>query len=336
MTDDGHVNPAALTAGITALVGAVGALTATGLLGRLERNEPKALTAAVILVLLGALMFVIGGLKVTAGRSELFATLVGTGLTVVGIGWAAAAAIVTAGTRERPEMEMALSDDATLLEGSVKAANLGSTRRLAVRVDGLTRNGNQTYWDVFTLAQYYTGPDGDGKIDMPVKVRIPPGEFESVGVQAWTDDEQDACDEGYPRRLVGRTADNAGTGCVVLPLPEAPAKPSQPAAPRVALEWVGDGRTRARVQVKNAGSSGRLLVLAAGRRGDQVRQLLRTLTPPPASGVYSATLRVGPGFTRICARALVVGAKGQAVKRLKRCPLSRALATGPAGDQLRP
>jgi hypothetical protein len=334
MTVDKTVNLPALATGVTTLLGAVGALTATGVLGRLERNEPRALTAAVIVVLLGAVMFVIAGLPVTTGRSEIFATLVGTGLTVVGIGWAMAAGILTAGHRERPEMEMALDAEGTLLEGKVEAANLASRRRLVVLVEGLTRNGEATYWDVFTLAQYYVGPDGDGKIDMTVKVVIPPDEFDSVGVKAWTDDEPDSCDNGYPRRLVGSTADKAGTGCVVLPLPKKQ-EAAEPAAPKVALTWVGERRTRARLRVTKADSTGQLLVLAAGRRGGRVRQLLRTLTTPPGSGAYRATLRVDAGFTRICARALIIGAKGAAPKRLDQCPLARALTTGAAGAELR-
>ena len=334
MTPKDNVNVTALTAGVTGLVATIGALGATGLLGRLERNEPGALTAAVIVVLLGALMLVIAGCPVTTGRSELFATLVGAGLTVVGIGWAAAAAIDAAGTRERPEMEMAVSDDGSLLEGTVKAANLASERRLAVRVDGLTRTGDKDrYWNVFTIAQYYVGPDGDGKIDMSVKALIPPDGFDSVGVQASTDDEQEACDK-YPGRLVGSTVKNAGTGCVVLSLPQKE-EASAPASPNVALSWVGEGRTRARLKVTKVGSSGRLLVLVAGRRGGQVRQLLRTLAAPPASGVYRTTVRVDPAFTRICARARVISAKGKAPKRLRRCPIARALVSGTAGDELR-
>jgi hypothetical protein len=336
-----NVNVSAMVAGVTTLFGVVGALTATGVLGRLERNEPRALTAAVIVVLLGSVMLVIAGLPITVGRSEIFATLLGTGLTVVGIAWALVAGVLAAGERERPEMHFSITAEGPLVDGRVKSGNLDSGRRLAVLVEGLKVSGASKRWDVFTLAQYYVGPDGDGKVDMPVKVLVPPNRYDAVGIKAWTD-ERDTCGK-YPRRVANEEfklqVDQAGTGCVVLPLPEPAPEPKAPAAPRVALTWVGNRTTstRVRLTLTGAGSGSRTVLLAAGRTGGRLRQLLRTVDTGPKAGEYrsTVTLRVGTGFNRVCARARRL-AKGDAVpKRLSQCPLARAPQVGTTGDELR-
>jgi hypothetical protein len=339
-----NVNVSALAAGVTSLFGVIGALTATGALGRLERNEPDALTAAVLVVLLGAVMLVIAGLPVTRGRSELFATLVGTGLTVVGLGWAIAASVGVASQTERPEIHMAVDAKNSLVKGTIKVGNLASDQRFAVLVEGLNPNeGDDRAWDIATLAQFYVGPDGDGKVNLPVKVIVPADTYASVGIRAWSGETK--C-RSYPRRGADEEfreqIAGAKAGCVVLPLPaKAPAGAEASGAaakPKVTLAWVGNRvrATRARLTVTAAGAGKRVALLVAGRRGNRTRQLLRTVNRIGTDGKYSSAVavRVRPGFTRLCARADLLDGGQRAPVRLRRCPLPKSPRLGTAASEL--
>jgi hypothetical protein len=336
-----NVNLPALTAGVSALFGGLGLLTATGELGRLQRNDPELLTAAVILALLGSAMLVIAGLPVTAGRTEIFATLLGSGLITVGIGWAMTAGIRTAGERELPELTMAV-DDKGVLDGTVKAGHLASDKRLALRVQGLKLSTDGKAWGETTIGQHYVGPDGDGKVLMTVKVRIPSGGYEAVGIRAWTGDTPVGCDT-YPlptaKTSEGAVRDTANTSCVVLPLPVAAPAAAKPVAPRVQLAWQGraasSGRVRLTVTTPTAGKN--VVVLAAARREGRTRQLLRTVGTAAEPGGYRATvsLRVGSRFRRICALAYFKDASGRFPSRLRQCPLDPALKAGKSGANLR-
>jgi hypothetical protein len=345
MKPEVNVNVSALVAGVTALFGVIGALAATGVVGRLERNVPEALIAAVLVVLLGSAMLVIAGLPITTGRSELFAILVGTGLTVIGIGWAVAAGIRDAGRSERPRLDVSVDAKESLVKGSVKAANLASHRTLVVLVEGLKPSADESRnWDVATLAQFYVGPDGEGKVDMPLGVIVPSDGYTNVGIKAKTSD-TDTCSQ-YPRRGGDETfkdqIDEAGAGCAVLPLPAQKEDAEGAAAgeePKATVQWKGTRLSagRVRLQVTATGAGGRVAVLVAGVRRGRTRQLLRSVNPIGKEGAYRSivAVRVGRGFTRLCARTDVLGAGERAPTRLRRCPLPRSLRVGVAGDELR-
>jgi hypothetical protein len=339
-----NVNVTALLAGVTALFGVIGALAATGLVGRLERNEPEALIAAVLIVLLGSAMLVIAGLPITTDRSELFALLVGTGLTVVGIGWAVAAGITDAGRSERPQLDVSVDAKESLVKGSVKAANLASHRTLVVLVEGLkpSKEGGKN-WEVATLAQFYVGPDSEGKVDMPLGVIVPANGYTSVGIKAKTSDTE-TCSQ-YPRRggdeVFKDQIDEAGAGCAVLPLPaqKEETKGAATGKPKAKVVWKGSRRSsgRLRLQVTASGGGDRVAVLVAGLRRGRIRQVLRSVNPIGKDGSYSAPVAVlvGPGFRRLCARVEVLAAGEPAHRRLPNCPLPRAPRIGAAGAELR-
>ena len=339
-----NVNVSALVGGVTALFGVIGALAATGVIGRLERNEPEALMAAVLIVLLGSAMLVIAGLPITTGGSELFAILVGTGLTLIGIGWAVAAGISDARRSERPQLDVSVDAKKSLVKGSVKAANLGSRETLVVLVEGLKPSAVESRnWDVATLAQFYVGPNADGKVEMPLSVIVPSKGYTNVGIRAGTSD-SDTCSE-YPRRGGDETfkdqIDEAGAGCAVLSLPvQKEAEGSAATAkPKATVKWKGTRLSagRVRLQVTATGAGERVAVLVGGVRLGRTRQLLRSVSPIGKDGAYRSIIavRVGRGVRRLCARADVLSAGERAPTRLRRCPLPRSLRVGAAGDELR-
>jgi hypothetical protein len=315
----------ALTAGVTALFGAVGGLTATGVLGRVERNEPKLMIAAVILVLLGSLMFVVAGLPLTSGFSQLLASLVGTGLLLVGIGWALVGGIRSAGQTERPSLQASLGADGTAVRARVAVANLDSHRTVKVVVDGLNVKGRG--WDVQNLARYYLGPDSEGKVALPVEVPVPAGRFDAVGVKAWTDTD-DVCSTDYSKA----NATDAGSACIIL-YPH-----TQPSAPGLALRWAPGSSRRVRVRVDAAHVRRRLVIVVAGQRRRRTEQLYRAIGSADASGRYRAdvTLPVGRRYRRVCALARFEAAAIDALPpQPLECPIRHGLGAGRVGAELR-
>lgn len=251
------VNVTALLAGVATLLVTLGGITATGLIGRLLRNEPGAAVAAFTLLLVGGLMYVFGGLPVTRGRSERTATVLASCLTVIGLGVALVASVRTFDQRGAPQVEIkfaesgtaapgtakaaepekakaagaAAAESGTAVSGKVKVANLSSDRSLTVLVEGLTAGATTSEpWGVTTLAQYYVGPSSGGGVKLPIDVPIPPKTYDAVGIKAWTDD-RDTCG-AYVRRVVGepvteRKEEFAGAdaACVVVPVPSDVARP---------------------------------------------------------------------------------------------------------------
>lgn len=328
---DVNLSIGSLTAGVGTLVAAVSGLTGVGTLDRLERNEPKILFGALLLVLLASLLFVAAGLPVTGGRSELLAKLIATGLTIVGVSWAIAAQIRTAGERERPAMTIAVDEGGTTVEGSVEAAHFSSDARVTVLVDGLTSTKDGG-WEVHNLAQYHVGPDDAGKIAQKVDVRVPPIGYESIGMKAWSDDSAEPCAATYP----AGTNTRARTGCIVVPLPLSPTGAPAPASPQLWLNWAGTGTAprRLRVRVEAEHATSRIAVAVAGRREGRTVQLYRAVTSPDVHGHYRTVLRlpVAHRYRRICAVAAFDGG-GAAVAPLA-CPLPGRLADGRVGAQI--
>jgi hypothetical protein len=332
-----NVNATALVAGATAMFGAVGALSATGAIGRLERNEADALKVALILLLLGGVMFVAAGLPITSGASERVATVLGTGLTVVGLGIALITAVTTASQRELPAIDVKLSTDGRQLDGAITAGNLESQRKFSALVEGLKiKAGAGTQkWDVFTVAQYYVGPDGDGKIALPIHVLVPDKGYDAIGIKAWSDDEE-TCGK-YPRRVPNeqfkRQVEQAGTGCVVVPLPTPAAQPP-PKLPKVTLKWIGNPKTTRRVRLRagTTATSGTVALVATQRVDGRSRELLHVTDrlAKPGGFLHTANLRASKDATRICAVAAFVTKEKPFRKRYRRC----ALAPGVKGAQL--
>jgi hypothetical protein len=228
------------------------------------------------------------------------------------------------------------------VKGSVKAPSLGSRKTLVVLVEGLKPSAAESRnWDVATLAQFYVGPDADGKVDMPLSVIVPSKGYTNVGIRAGTTD-SDTCAE-YPRRggdgNFKDQIDEAGAGCAVLSLPAQREADGSTAKPRATVNWKGTGLSagRVRLQVTATGAGERVAVLVGGVRRGRTKQLLRSVNPIGKDGAYRSIIavRVGRGLRRLCARADVLGAGERAPTRLRRCPLPRSLRVGAAGDELR-
>lgn len=347
----GTVNVAALSAGVGTLFVAIGGAAATGVLGRIERNEAPLLTAAVLAVLLGSAFFVLAGLSVTSGPSELFALLVGTGLTVVGLGWGFLGTIRVGSQRERPAIEVSVTKDGSQLDGKVTAGNLPSNTRMMVFVHGLAKptkaedgeEAARSWQTEDVLAQHYVGPDSEGKAAIPIKVPLTSGSYEAVGIRAQTDEDDTTTCASYPVDVPQRPRtdlDGTGMACVVTrlnPGEDSPAPETE--TPRVALSWAGPGRARAvRATVSTGGTSRQVAITVSRSPGGEEGQLYRAVSGTDGHRRYRAIVRIPASrrTCRICVFASFVddANNGLPAKRLK-CPISTKVKDGQAVAELR-
>jgi hypothetical protein len=287
----GRLDIGALSVGATALVSVLGGLSLTGTVGRVLRNDAGPITIALVLVLFGAALLVAAGLPATGHLLTVIFSLVGLELTLAGLVITGVVGVGTAGEGERPAISGQVTDAGRRLTGKVVAGNLKSDAKFAVRVHGLV-NGQRAKKP---LARATVGPDGDGKVEFPVDMRIPPGRFDGVRISA---------------HAVG--SETAGN----LTLPLAPV----PVSPTINATWVGAKADASRLEVhavaNNAASSltaadgagARLAVVVKGRSRHRPWRLYRATLRPDADGAFDATFQVpvGPRARTVCIGAAFV------------------------------
>lgn len=203
---------------ITGLAG----LAATGTIGRVQRNEPAMLSAALFLVLgAGALWLISSQLKASPKAVRVAASAVAFLGFVLGF----YATVSTANDEPRPQISASLSDDARKLTAEVSASNLETEDRLAIFVDVFNREGGEFFEFVSSA---YEGPDADGNVEITLSTNLPKGPYTDVSVKAFTG-QGGECNDLMTEKEKEEVAKGAGgekdepiltsgTGCVVLPI----------------------------------------------------------------------------------------------------------------------
>jgi hypothetical protein len=303
------VNPAALGLAATGVVTVVGGLSISGTVGRVLRNEPKAMAWALVVVLVGAALLGIAGLPATRKKTEIYLSIIGLELTAVGLIMAAVTGIGTAGDSERPLVSAEVSEAGRHLKGKVTAANLPSDAHFVAVVAGIGANAS-----VEPFQRVDTGPDSEGKVELPLNVRIPAGQFTGVRVAAGDTDDEATAD------VVARCGDDGATddatGCVDLPLAPIPGGPS------VSAGWVGEKREADRVEVHLTSSNAPAvaaegggvpriaLVVKSRGGGGPYEPIYRGLFRPDGEGKVDTKFQVPvrERARRICVGATMTGA----------------------------
>jgi hypothetical protein len=186
-----------IAAPVGVVASAVGGLAAVGLLGRVERNDPEAFTLTVGAVVVAGVMFAFWGALQRKNESIWLRGLwlVAVLLAAGGIIRAAGLAVGSAGHTERPIVNVEVDPSTMDVSGKVSVGNVPSDQRLVVLVDGLKRQTIKCHpsdksqwraaWKPNTLFQAYVGPDGEGKLELPIKLRLKPGRFGAIGIKAY-------------------------------------------------------------------------------------------------------------------------------------------------------
>jgi hypothetical protein len=355
-SERGEVNPSALVIGVTALVGVLGSFTVSGTVGRVLRNHPETFRIALVFVLVGALVLAIAALPISAGMVDAVCSIAGVVLIFVGLVVGAVAGATSVRDKERPVVSAQLVDDGLHLTGKVAIEDRSSDSRLVLLIEGLKVADRGRGWDVTTLQQSYLGPSGEGNVEVPIDVRVPPGRFDAVGIRSWTETESDPEDNPPcrtpPRRvsaLTNRTqtqaVHKAGTGCLILSLPPIPV------GPQLGLSWSGTSTSSDRLQLSvNAdnvparlsslegidGQAVRVAVQVKGQLRNGTRMVLyRAVLRPDVHGNVKVTAQVPVvhTFRRICAVALFARRAGFPDET---CPSARGRARGRVHIEVRP
>lgn len=284
----------------TALITGIGALTITGTLGRVQRNNGTLFAAAVVAVILGVALIAI----VASARGEKrwrrlrrIGTVAGVVLAVGGTALGFVLAVVSVGQTERPTIDVGLDQRTLTLSGTVSAADMSSGDVLEVRVVALRRRAGTIRRTRLSTA--VVGPDTDGNASQRLSVQMPNGRFDAVTVTASNSGQAEACGVRPQARNV-----DGGRACVTIPLLQRAPRPSVFATweRRIGAERVVVVKLRGRNL--NAGSAPRHMVMlrVVAVRRSRVVTLYRAVIDPAERGLTRRALHVGvpPGVQMVC------------------------------------
>ena len=197
---------------------------ATGSVGRIQRDEPYWLLAAIALVLLAGTTLAIASFLSGEGESskgrwwEKRLFLLAAVCTALGFIIALWLVFDNADEEPRPTIAATLSDDHSKLTAHITASNLKTDDRLALKVDLATVRPDMTVDSVHPFMKYgtlplertYVGPDSDGNVDQQVTMSIPPGgSYTNLVIKAYTGPTNQSC-----RELAAGA--EPGTACTIL------------------------------------------------------------------------------------------------------------------------
>ena len=313
--ESNKVDTTLITAAVVTVVGVVASLTAAGAMQRVVRNQGLLLALALGVVALGGYLLFRAALlpaRRTRGHAGWWHDADalrkrGGFLIVVGVLVAVVATVLTALATERPAISAGFDSATQHLKATITAGDLGTDDSIEVSVDGLKRITDKTDTSRFTyqetqLAQYSSGPDANGEVKLQVDVPIPVGDFDNLGIRAWSR-QRPKCGNVDENRGTGQAAaadqasHTAGAACVIVPVP----------APRPSLTavWEGTGQDSKAVKVTAAAANVRSHVLvvdvtvqekagsvAHDKSNPAVRRLQYEVVGPGAAGQAQTTLRV--------------------------------------------
>lgn len=352
---------AALAAGVTTLAD-------TGTIGRVQRNHPWWLTAAIALAVWAACCFVMASLVAretpwTGGgwtRPIFFWEWTAKAWRVNGVVAAFLAVAVgfwasikTTGEVERPIIEVQFDARTLTLTGSAKVRHLSSNDPLNVSVEAMTVVDGR--YRAVRLFEASLGPDSDGNATQTLKVHVPPGRYEAVGVQASVaantpkscGQYPDAAHIGIPTDVATSVTDvkaadpvaagatkpvkeqtaKSGTACMIVGLPPLHQRP------HIDAHWHDTRRRMLSLAVTVANAPvGRDIdqlvhVEVVGRStSGRTAALYRAISEADPSGLTrrNAQVAIPAAIARVCVRAHLAGADD--VVALPRCSTAAAIS----------
>lgn len=311
--EEPKLDTASITAGVVAVLGVVASLTAAGAIQRVLRNHPWWFVGVLALVLIGGLLWLLAALVGEGAKRWL--RILGAGAIAAGAFGAMWVTARTANDAERPAISAAFDPDTQRFKATVTAGNLGSNETIVVAIDGLGEGPPRS------LSQNYSGPDGDGKVEMNLDIPVPPGPYDRVGVRAWSRETPNC---GLPNALgdaaaaIDEQSEKSGAACAIVPVPVA--------RPSVTAAWEGAGRKQESVSISASVAKVRSRVLAIDitvrRSKGTVERLKYVVSGPGNTGKAATTTRIAVprDARRVCAEVRLQPIPA-ARRRKPTCPL---------------
>jgi hypothetical protein len=194
---------------VTGLVAALAALTLTGTIGRVQRDDPNAILLALVLVAIAGGIWAVAP-TVKLKRAPWVGKVVGIVFAIAGFAVALHAAVTSADHEPRPQLSAQLSSDRKTLTTTVAASNLSSNRRIAIAVSLLKSDESR-----YPLYKGFVGPTSEGTFSQTLITHLPNlAPYSTIQVRAYTGPISSSCDE-YQEHPKNPTI-GAGTACVVI------------------------------------------------------------------------------------------------------------------------
>jgi hypothetical protein len=256
-------------------------VVAGGLLGWTLRidasdpNRPRWVKAAFFIMIAGAIVAVITGVRGWRSHSEL--------------------SVESASFRNTGAGALAL--DAT-----VGGQRLSSDTRLVAFADELVWNSDNKGFDVTHLRSDSFAPDAKGEVSRALHVELPPGTYEFVGIVSWIGGKRefDAGTDCYNRGSTDRHI-----SCLVLRVPRAAEKP------QLALGWIKRAKKppdlKIRFTARYTNDSPTALSVAGVAKGGARRLIAAYSFAPDVNGHFDKTLSVeiAKKFISVCVIATI-------------------------------
>jgi hypothetical protein len=213
--DKGGSGLAGIGVAVTGLIAALSALTLTGTLGRVQRDDSGALILALILVAGAGGLWTLEALIQKGsrfGRLKPLMKPVAVFAALAGFAVALNAAVGSAGHLARPQINARLSSDERTLTTTVTASDLKSTRRVAIAI--LLLRAERKYF----VYRAFMGPTSDGELNQTIVTPLPDlTPYRQIEVRAYTGKESPVCDEYAAGE--GQNTFGSGTACVEITMP---------------------------------------------------------------------------------------------------------------------
>lgn len=313
-TNEASPGLGSLTAAAVALIGGVGALTLTGALGRVQRNQGEAFAVALALVALAPVIWIGAGYVSKEHTTTLLGKVLSTRSTVrtassvvgfIGVAIGFTVAVLTASETEQPIVTLKVDGQTLRADASATVSNLSSNGQLSFYVDALTEQDDD--YRVVNLYRAFVGPNAEGNASHSTKVDLPPGAYDALGVRAFTAPKAKRCDYEGREEIRGEQA----TGCIVARLP------IRSPRPQVSGSWE---RTRGEEKVLKvvmevahpaAGNPTDALVMLrvlGFRNRNRGASLYRTVLAPTGDKPTKRSFRlpIGRGIRTVCIEARMI------------------------------
>ncbi|HEY2372927.1 MAG TPA: hypothetical protein VGH82_10285 [Gaiellaceae bacterium] len=283
---------------LTAVVGVITTLAVTGVLQRTQRDHGVWLLAGFACVLFAATIWLLA--TVWSGKGERPLQSLAAAIFAVGLGFAVVAVIQTQQEAERPSVSADFNPATGALTASVNADGLPPTQRIVIRVDGLNY-GDSGKVSASNLYFGVLGANPDGVVSEPVHVTVPAGQYDAIGVKAWTGADEEcsyASETTATIRPSGKTVgQRRRPGCIILTIPP------RPASPTLMASWAS-GRILV-LHVASTNNLGTVGLRAVGRMSSGTRILAAWTGNPDSSGKLNVILRlpVAADVRTICVEA---------------------------------
>lgn len=223
---NGNSNITEVASALTAVIGVFAALAVTGVIGQAQRNHGFTLVGALVLVLIGAVLWLVAAALVDPeSHRNAVTVLKSSAIALLAIGLLGGIIAIwrTQQDRERPSVTSVFDPKSRVIAVTANAHGLRTDSRLVVVVSAYkgTPDDPNALNKAATLYYAVVGPEADGDVTHTASVPLP-ASYTLVGVKAWTGTEPGVCSTVDAEIVPTNAPQHGRAGCLLLQIPGDP------------------------------------------------------------------------------------------------------------------